>query len=280
LLENDILYEHQSGFRRNFSTGTALVSLSEIIKSNMDKGELTGMLLIDLRKAFNTVNHQILLNKLKTFGMNASSVSWFSSYLADRGQSVFLNGTFSDQMNVSCGVPQGSILGPLLFLVYMNDMPSSVKCKLFLYADDSALMVSGVIIIQNNLSAELESLSQWLILNELSLHIGKTESILFGSKHRLSKCNELNVMYKGKTIFSSNTVKYLGATLDNNMRGNSMGESVIKMVNMRLKFLYRKQCFVDKDLRKILCNSLVQPHFDYGSCFWYGGVKERTRRML
>ena len=115
--------------------------------------------------------------------MGINFTKWFKSYLGDRKQIVVANGTSLESGIVSCGVPQGSILGPLLFLCYVNDMSISVKCKLLLYADDSALIVSGSNpqLIADTLSKELESCKQWLMDNKLSLHLGKTEYVLFGS---------------------------------------------------------------------------------------------------
>ena len=115
-----IMYIHQSGFRSDFSTDTALSFLGDKIKFNMDSGLYTGMILIDLQKAFDTVDHEILLKKLNAVGADDAVVSWFRSYLEDRKQFVDINGTMSSPEFVTCGVPQGSILGPLLFLLYVN----------------------------------------------------------------------------------------------------------------------------------------------------------------
>ena len=146
----------------------------------MDNGLFTGIVLIDLQKAFDTVDHEILLLKLEAIGMNKMSVDWFHSYLSSRKQYVEINGVESERQSVVCGVPQGSILGPLLFSIYVNDMVQSVDCELLLYADDSALVISdkNPKIIEQKLSKNLEYLSIWLEENKLSLHLGKTESII------------------------------------------------------------------------------------------------------
>ena len=143
--QNNILYQNQSGFRSGYSTNTALTYLNDRIKFNMDQGKMSGLILIDIQKAFDTVNHDILCKKLNAVGLNGNSVSWFKSYLNSRSQFVQVGNNSSDHNEVTCGVPQGSILGPLLFLLYVNDMEQAVLpgCELFLYADDSALMVSG-----------------------------------------------------------------------------------------------------------------------------------------
>ena len=140
---NNLMYDLQSGFRQNLSTDSCLIHLSDYILNNQDKGEYTGMVVIDLQKAFDTVNHKILLSKLQALGLDQVAIKWFASYLEDRQQIVQIGDTHSDSCSIKCGVPQGSILGPLLFLIYVNDMRAAVSCKLLLYADDSALLTSG-----------------------------------------------------------------------------------------------------------------------------------------
>ena len=141
--KHNILYKYQSGFRRSYSTETALIDLSDRIKFSMDKGLYTGMVMIDLQKAFYTVNHVIMPDKLGAVGCDDGSVNWFNCYLSNRSQFIDIKGTLSDRGEVTLGVPQGSILGPLLFLIYVNDMESAVDCDLLLYVDDSALLIRG-----------------------------------------------------------------------------------------------------------------------------------------
>ena len=126
--------------------------------------EYVGMVVLDLQKAFDTVNHKIQINKLKALGLNQIAINWVVSYLRDREQIVDIAGTYSQACNITCGVPQGSILGPLLFLIYVNGMKTAVKCKLILYADVSALLVSGkdVVKIEQVLSRELKAVNEWL----------------------------------------------------------------------------------------------------------------------
>ncbi len=193
LCENRLLYDLQSGFRGNYSTDSCLIYLQDRIRSQTALGLYTGMVLLDLQKAFDTVDHAILCQKLQAIGME--SVEWFRSYLTDRKQLVCVNGVESEYQSVTCGVPQGSLLGPLLFLCYVNAMKISVSCKLLLYADDSALLVShkDPDFISHTLGKELESCHQWLIDNKLSLHLGKTECIIFGSKRKLRKIKDFSI---------------------------------------------------------------------------------------
>ena len=164
------------------------------------------------------MDHSILCDKLRVIGIQ--SVSWFESYLTNRKQLVNINGIDSDMGEVTCGVPQGSLLGPLLFLIYVNDLQTSIDqdCKVLLYADDTAILFShnDTRVISEKLSRMLKSCHEWLVDNKLSLHLSKTESILFGPNRKLRSqfpenfsisCNEIN-------IESKTSVKYLGVMID------------------------------------------------------------------
>ena len=192
------------------------------------------------------------------------------------------NDTLSNSKTVVCGVPQGSILGPLLFLAYVNDMKAAVNWQLLLYADDSAIIVSGKNIteIENSLSKELESVQDWLIDNKLSLHLGKTEAIVFGSKHKVSRTRKMNVTCKGTNINNTDTVTYLGAIIDSCLTGEHMAERVLKKVNSRLKFLFRKSRYLTRKTKKLLYNSLIQCHYDYSCSFWYSSITQKTKNKI
>ena len=200
LTKRRIICDSQSGFRGGFSTDSCLIQMSDFVKGEIVKGNYVGMVLLDLRKAFDTVNHDILIEKLRAVGID--SCDWFSSYLGGRSQCVEANGTRSDFLPITCGVPQGSILGPQLFLLYINDMAISLDCHLSLYADDSALFFAGSNpqAIAERLSNELASCHKWLVDNRLSLHIGKTECLLFGTKRRLKRVGEFSVFVKGQWL--------------------------------------------------------------------------------
>ena len=137
---NNLLYNYQSGFRTNHSTNQCLSLLTGKILKGIDEGLLTGMILIDLKKAFNTINHEILFKKLKANGFSEWCITWFQSYLSKRIFFISIENQLSDYGGISCGVPQGLILGPILFLIYVNVMPQAVDSNLLLYADDSCLM--------------------------------------------------------------------------------------------------------------------------------------------
>ena len=153
-------------------------------------------------------------------------------------------------------------------------MSTAVNCDLSLYADDSMLLISGKNVkhVEEALEQEMNGISKWLQANKLSLHLGKTESILFGSVHKLKKVSEMKISCNNVEIEAKSSVKYLGVVLDQDMTGSTMGNNVVKKVNSVLKFLHRKSDFLKFSNRKLLCSALLQSRFDYGYNFFYRGM--------
>ena len=177
-----ILCDNQFGFRKNHSTTLALIDLHEKISSAIDRGELAVGVFLDLSKAFDTVNHSILFDKLEHYGIRGLALKWIKSYFSNRLQFVEYNGYVSSCANIMCGVPQGSILGPLFFLLYINDIiNTSTILQLILFADDTNVFVShkDKDCLTNILNAELNKLSLWFRANRLSLNLKKTKFIVF-----------------------------------------------------------------------------------------------------
>ena len=282
LNQNNLFYENQSGFRSGFSTDTCLIYLLDLIRGNTSKGQFTGMIMLDLQKAFDTVNHDILCEKLKAMGV--MSTEWFSSYLSYRKQVVSINNECSDFMSISCGVPQGSILGPVLFLCYVNDMQISIDsdCQLLLYADDSVILFShnNPEIISQKLGLQLESCSKWLVDNKLSLHLGKTECMLFGPQRKLHQYQDFSINCNGTNMKAVQSVKYLGLQIDNMLSGENIVMSIIEKVNARLKFLYRHKKHLDFKCRQLLSSALIQCYFDYACSSWYAGLTKTLKNKL
>ena len=204
--------------------------------------------------------------------------------MANRKLRTYINNTFSESYSLTCGVPQGSILGPLLFLLYVNDMPLAVSCELLLYADDSCLVYQHkeVEVIKQEFSRDFSDLCEWFLDNRLSIHFGedKTKSILFGTKHRLKKSSPLQIKYNDIDIKQHSKVTYLGCIFDESLSGESMALKIINKINGRLKFLYRKNRFLSFPLRRLLCNALIQPHFDYACCSWYSNLNKKLKDKL
>ena len=241
--KHGLLYKFQSGFRKNFSTDSCLVHLSDFIINGMDKGLHTGMILIDLQKAFDTLDHDILLEKMECLTFKKPVIKWFKSYLSNRKFFVLLEGVFSEEGLLTCGVPQGSILGPLLFLIYINDLPQALsETASNLYADDTCIYYQhkNVQEIEAILNKEFSSLCEWFIDNKLSIRFGedKTKSILFT---RSKTAEKLNISFQDHSIRQYNCVEYLGCFLDYNLNGKAMARKILKKINGKLKQLRNKR---------------------------------------
>ena len=185
---NYVLHNLQFGFRQKNSTSHALISLTEKIKQTIDKGNLACGVFIDLKKAFDTVNHTILPQKLEHYGIRGIPLQWFKSYLTSRKQYVSDCGNTSETLKIKCGVPQGSVLGPLSSLLYIYDLAKvSKKFKFFLFADDTNIYYesSNILDIQKTVNKELRKVRKWLEANRLALNIDKTNFIIFHSPQNI-----------------------------------------------------------------------------------------------
>ena len=198
----DLINSRQFGFRSLHSTVTALLDLTNQWYYNIDRGMINGVLFLDLKKAFDTVDHNILLTKLSFLGICDKTLHWFKSYFTDRTQQCYVNGYLSGKVQVKSGVAQGSVLGPLLFLIYINDLTTSVNHGTArMYADDTNVSFSACVFseLQRQMKKDLEHLESWLIANKLTLNTVKTESMVVDSKQRInSLVGDLTLSLKGK----------------------------------------------------------------------------------
>ena len=176
-----LIYKRQYGFRSKHSTSHALIDLIESIKTELDRGNFACGIFIDIQKAFDTVSHNILLSKLNYYGLRGVCNEWFESFSSNRKQFVFINGIISSEKEVVCRVPQGSTLGPLLFLIFINDLFINLKGIVFHFADDTNILYSGInfVKVQNLINNEMKILVDWLRSNQLSINESKTELLVF-----------------------------------------------------------------------------------------------------
>ena len=212
------------------------------------------------------IDHSLLKIKRTTLGVRGRALAWFDNYLSGRTQSVSVNGTYSDTSDLSLGVPQGSVLGPLLFIVFINDLPSVVhRCKIALYADDTALFFAGrdIQTIQSALQEDLNAVGEWFSLNRLLVNCDKTNVMLFGSKQRLARSQGLSLFLLGKLLELSNTVKYLGLIFDASMDLHEHINNISNKVTRRLNLLGRIRKYLDTDTCKLLYMTLAQPLMEY-----------------
>ena len=200
LSENDISYSFQFGFRPNNSTNLCLPHLTGKIFKKIDDSLLNGMILIDFQKAFDTLNHEVFLQKLKVIRFSEQGIHWIRSYLCDQIFLVETENKLSDFGKISCGVPQGSILGPLLFLIYVNERPQEVKSNLLLYSDDSCLMYQhkDIVKVKKIFNEHFENICDWSVDDKLSIHFGddRTKVIISASNRRAKNIRKLTIRYK------------------------------------------------------------------------------------
>ena len=217
LQENKLLSSIQSGFRPLHSTSTCLTHVTNNLLENMDKGLPTGLLFLDLSKAFDTLDHNIMLDKLTVLGFNRAAVQWFRSYLTTRTQCVNVNGVLSEPQIINFGVPQGSVLGPLLFIIYINELPNVVvSCNVELYADDALIYFASKSVddIQAHLTADLRRIINWLQANYLILNLDKTKAMLVGTHQKIASAGALEIDIMHKRLELVENFKYLRVLLD------------------------------------------------------------------
>ena len=211
LNNNNIIYNLQFRFRQQCSASHVLINITENIRKALDDGNIGCGVFVDLQKAFDTVDHQILLAKLNHYGICGVSNDWFKSYLSNRNQYVSINGFDSGITTINCGVPQGSALGPLLFLLYLNDLNQAMKfCKVHHLADDTNLLCLSDSIKKLNklVNTDVKHLVNWLNANKISLNVKKTEMVIFKSDQKKFE-GDLKIKLCGKRLYPTESVKYL-----------------------------------------------------------------------
>ena len=270
LESNNLITPDQSGFRPKHSCETALLKMTDDWFNGIDKGNMTGVIYIDLKKAFDTVNHDILLKKLTGYGVDTKSWDWFKSYLSNRSQLVLWSGEMSERQSVTVGVPQGSILGPLLFSLYINDLPDSVDSSVNMFADDSTIAVTGKTVahIQNKLTNDFKQVAQWMSRNKLTLHVGKTKVQLIGTYIKVTKNTKIEVMYEGQQLEQVYTVKHLGVYIDSNLTWHDHYDAICKKISQKIGVMIRIRPYTDVEILKKVFNAIVLPHMEYACVVW------------
>ena len=226
---------------------------------------------LDLTKAFDTVDHDILLAKLSGYGIRNNELTLFKNYLTDRGQVVVIDSVQSNCNIVTHGVPQGSILGPLLFIIFINDLPSVIsQSKIVLNADDTAILYSAKHKkeIENTLNQELVGVADWMYLHKLTLNVSKSKVMLFGSPQKTNKIDSFEVELNCDILETVTEFKYLGIWYDRNLKWNRHIDVLGSKIAQKLGVIKRLRQFVDKYTLQILYNTLVLPHIDYCLPVW------------
>lgn len=278
---NNILYDYQFGFRASHSTFMPISLLHDYITANLVDGHITTGVYLDLARAFDTVNKDILLNKLSKYGVTGNALSLISSYLSDRKHCLKYKNSTSDTKNIHCGVPQGSILGPILFLLYINDLPKACEeAKFLLFADDTAILYSAPTIheLQLKVSRSFPKVIQWLHANRLSLSTPKSFYQLYAPGNTESL--NLIIPVKGTHLKRAPVVKYLGVLIDEDLKFKSHINKVSSLISRNLGIISRAKYLLNRKLLILLYNSLVLPYLNYCLIIWGANYESSLRSII
>ena len=278
---HNCIYNLQFGFREKHSTTHALFSITETIREALDNNNFSCGIFIDLQKAFDTVNHEILLQKLNHYGIRGVANTWFKSYLSNRTQYVSINGFESKSKNISTGVPQGSVLGPLLFLIYINDLNVAISYStVHHFADDTNLLITGKSLnsIKKRANIDLKLLCNWLKANKISLNSSKTEAILF--RHPKKDINyDLKLKINGKRIYFTNSVKYLGIHLDQHLNWKYHIHELSTKLSRATGMLSKIRHYVPYNTLIDIYYAIFSSHMTYGCLIW-GQTGNANRKKI
>ena len=279
---NNLLDERQGGFRPNHSTIDAIVKFSETIYKGINEGKITVATYIDLKKAFDTVNHVILLQKLEKMGLNKFNITWIKNYLTDRSQATLANGVLSSERQITCGVPQGSVLGPLLFLIYVNDLGSVLSTSQhFLYADDTVILQSGDNIsdIVELLQIDLNNYGSWCKANKLTINTKKSNYVIYGTNQKTSRIRQCDLSLCDETLIRTHNYKYLGVYLDSHLNFNVHIDNCCKIVSHKFYLLSKIRRNITQSTCARVFKSMIAPLMDYVDIIYSGSSDLKLSRI-
>ena len=281
LTDNHIISERQFGFKSGSTTETCLQSFADDILESMDLNMYTASVFIDLSKAFDTVDHSILLGKLRHYGIRGVALDWFRSYLDNRKHYVRVNNVSSDPRNLTYSVPQGSIIGPVLFNLYINDIVNSSKIlKYVLYADDTVLYFAHHSLDQLSyiVNCELKSVVSWLYCNKLTLNVKKTKCMLFhkNSRNLVLPSIEINDV----KINRVNNINFLGVIFESTMKWKLHVQNIVSKLSKQNAILYLTRNKISQSCLRLIYFSLVYPYITYCHVLWGSTYKTTLKPLI
>ena len=280
LSREKILFKSQYGFQKGKSTEQAVFDIHEKIVESLENRETPCCVFLDLAKAFDTVNKDILLYKLNHYGIRGRALEWLNSYLSNRKQCVNVNGINSENLSIDIGVPQGSILGPLLFLLYINDFPECSKLLQFvMFADDTCLFVSHKNLenLQNLLESELTHVYDWLVANKLSLNVKKTNFMAFQNMN--GNNTTIDIKVNGHTIPQVKVTKYLGVHIDDKLTFKNHTSHIANKLSKGNRLLAKLRHFTDQSNLLNFYHANLHSHINYCSNAWGSAAESYIKRL-
>ena len=272
LTKYNLIHENQSGFRKNHSCHTALTQLLDKCLLNINNNEFNGMVYADFAKAFDIISHSLLIKKLKHYGVNTHTLDFLTSFLQHRKQLVQIGPKQSKFLPLTNGVPQGSIMGPLLFSIYINDLPLSVTNSCEMFADDTSLHASDI--NPTNLCFKLQNsindLIDWTELNHMALNAKKTKCMFLTTRQKRIKMTTLfpSLYAYNKQIKEVDSHKVLGVTIDKDLSWSEHIATLAKSLSQRVYQLSKIKHFLDVSSRKLFFHAHIQSRINYASTLW------------
>jgi len=282
LNSHNLLTSAQYGFRKGLSTEYAILELQDRIVKNMANKDWCIGIFLDLSKAFDTLDHNILLTKLKHVGICGIALNWFNSYLSDRQQYTIYQNSPSKLLRLNYGVPQGSILGPLLFLIYVNDIVANLNySQAILYADDTNLIISDKSLskLVENTNSELSNIETWFAVNKLSLNISKTTYIIFHAPQKTIPPDVLHIRIGPTNIQQTAHIKFLGSYIDEHLNWKKHLTCKANQIVKTTAILSRIKHSIPTEVLKTIYNALILPHISYAIVAW-GNINNREMNRL
>ena len=282
LLHTNVLCNTQYGFRENHSTINAATNFIIDVINSFENDTSTLVVFLDLSKAFDTIDHDIMIKKLEYYGIRGTVLDWFRSYLTKRRQYVQYHGKNSDYRYIKCGVPQGSVLGPLLFIIYSNDLVHSLNhCKSIQFADDTTIYFSGydTDTIFSKMTADLESASDWFNANKLSLNVSKSKYMFF-TNHRSVPLNFPALIMSNKEIDRTRCFKLLGIYIDDQLTWCEHIKACRTKLSCALFAMNKLKLLLPISALKLIYHTLVYPHLNYGVILWGGAAQCHINKLF
>lgn len=278
---NQFLHPQQFGFRSGYSTEIANCCFIENVKKSLDRGDVVGAVFLDLKKAFDTINHSLLLTKMSSFNFSTKAVQWFASYLQARVQCVKVNQEKSSLLNIKMGIPQGSVLGPLLFSLFINDLPLHCSGASFqLYADDAVLYAPAKSpeLAADVLSACMADVGQWLNQNQLVLNFTKTVSMCFSIK-KLDLNKRFKVNLQKEKIQSVIEFTYLGLVIDPQLNFTKHIKKISKTIQRNLNCFKLIRHYIPNQAALLYMHAMVFSHISYCMTVWGQAAPSATKHI-